>query len=158
MIEPLGLLDPPANRPAAFSYANTLGSDTEAWQSDAFSQSSGEHSFGSGLSTPGDTVREPSAHRSLGTRVFGEGELKENIDPARFQILKVLGEGAAGRVYLAFDRDIGREVAIKFYRYDSDKVSNDIAREVRISGRIVHPGMTPLYDVGRGDDGCTIPS
>ncbi|MEE2788191.1 MAG: serine/threonine-protein kinase [Myxococcota bacterium] len=92
--------------------------------------------------------------RTLGTRVFGDHGTDASSAGSRFQILKHLGEGAAGQVFLAFDTDIGREVAIKFYRGSVTAPRDDVAREARITGRVAHSGAVPLYDVGRGDDGA----
>jgi serine/threonine-protein kinase len=71
----------------------------------------------------------------------------------RFAIRGLLGEGSFGRVYLAYDQDIGRDVAVKVFKEAAANRDGDVAREVQIAGRIDHPGVPPIYDVGRGDDG-----
>ena len=91
--------------------------------------------------------------QTLGTRVFGPARSTHASTEARFRILRPLGEGQVGHVFLAFDNDIGREVAIKFYGTSSASQAEHIAREVRITGRVAHSGAAPLYDVGQGDDG-----
>ena len=83
--------------------------------------------------------------------VLGRGASK-GADP-RFTIRGLLGEGAFGRVFLAHDRDIDREVAVKVFKLAPGETTEDVAREVQIAGRIEHPGVPPVYDVGVGDDG-----
>jgi eukaryotic-like serine/threonine-protein kinase len=134
-----------------YSYADTLGTAIAVFRT------SDGHSLMSDSSQGDSSVdwvdKGYSTRQSVGARIFPDSSQEKLIDASRFKILKVLGEGAAGRVYLAFDSDIGREVAIKFYRGAATGLSEDIAREIRISGRVVHPGVTPVYDVGQGDDG-----
>jgi serine/threonine-protein kinase len=74
---------------------------------------------------------------------------------ARFDRVRLLGEGAMGHVELARDNDIRRTVAVK--RLHSDGQSEDallrFADEVRIVGQLEHPSIVPVYDVGRDDAG-----
>jgi serine/threonine-protein kinase len=80
----------------------------------------------------------------------------------RFQIASVLGQGAMGVVYLAQDPEIGRPVAIKTVRPGS--IGGQIAQELearflqeaRLAGRLQHPNIVTVYDVGRSDDVCFI--
>jgi serine/threonine-protein kinase len=71
----------------------------------------------------------------------------------RYEILKPLGRGAMGVVYLARDPIIDRKLALKTLRVDLD---DDVAgefrerflREARAAGRINHPGIVTIHDVG----------
>jgi len=85
------------------------------------------------------------------TPLFSDAE--GPVAAERFVIQGVLGEGSFGRVLLAYDRDIGREVAVKIFKSETGSDRGDVAREVQIAGRIEHPGVPPVYDVGCGDDG-----
>ncbi|MEZ5397906.1 MAG: serine/threonine-protein kinase [Bryobacterales bacterium] len=73
----------------------------------------------------------------------------------RFRLLREVGRGGLGEVYVADDRDIGRQVAIKRIRVDarSDAAVGRFVREVRTTGQLDHPNIVPLHDVGRDDDG-----
>jgi len=71
-----------------------------------------------------------------------------------------LGRGGIGRVYVAFDRHIGREVAIKELLpapvADAPEAVEDrmrFLREARVTGQLEHPGIVPVYEVGRRPDG-----
>lgn len=73
----------------------------------------------------------------------------------RFVGLKTLGEGASGKVYLAHDKDIKRDIAIKHLKFAHED-NNQLVRflkEVQITGRLDHPGTTVLYDVGTSESG-----
>jgi len=73
----------------------------------------------------------------------------------RFRIERPLGQGAMGSVYLAIDPEIEREVAIKIVRTDltdsdrRDEVETRFLREAKIAGRLQHPNIVTIYDVGR---------
>jgi serine/threonine protein kinase len=71
----------------------------------------------------------------------------------RYQVLRSLGRGAMGVVYLAEDPLIERQVALKTLRVDVDaEVSKEFRerffREARAAGRLSHPGIVMVHDVG----------
>ncbi|PWT73866.1 MAG: hypothetical protein C5B46_04885, partial [Proteobacteria bacterium] len=72
----------------------------------------------------------------------------------RFEILRSLGRGAQGEVYLAEDTQLKRRVAIKTLRLHSGSRDDDGARikalldEALIVGQLSHPNIVPLYDAG----------
>jgi len=76
----------------------------------------------------------------------------------RFEITSVLGQGAMGVVYLANDPHIGRQVAIKTVRpgLGRDETAHEIEerlrKEARLAGRLQHPNIVTIYDVGRDGD------
>ncbi|HEY3256382.1 MAG TPA: serine/threonine-protein kinase [Polyangiaceae bacterium] len=85
-------------------------------------------------------------------------ELSAELDPAarpRFDRVRLLGKGGMGEVELARDNDIRRTVAVK--RLNGELVSHEaqlrFADEVRVVGQLEHPGIVPIYDVGRDDSG-----
>src|SRR5690606_22961685 len=65
-----------------------------------------------------------------------------------------LGRGGMGVVRSAMDVWLDREVAIKRPRADlpRDQVER-VMREARVTARLVHPGIVPVFDVGEDDDG-----
>src|ERR1700722_72020 len=83
----------------------------------------------------------------------------DRVPPAkigRYRVLRVLGDGGFGRVYLAFDDDLGRNVAIKVpHRYRVSQAGDVEAylSEARILARLEHHSIVPVYDCGRTDDG-----
>lgn len=64
----------------------------------------------------------------------------------RFLLLKRLGQGAQGTVYLARDEQLGREVAIKMlgHRQQSDR----LMQEARNVSNLNHSNIIPLYEIG----------
>ncbi|MDA8384243.1 MAG: protein kinase [Betaproteobacteria bacterium] len=71
----------------------------------------------------------------------------------RFTIVKRLGEGAQGLVYLANDTYLGREVAIKSIHLKRSRAGDGHAmkrllEEARIVSRLRHPNIVTLYDAG----------
>jgi len=66
----------------------------------------------------------------------------------RYQLLEVLGEGGMGRVYLAADLDLKRQVAMKVIRRGAEKHSARFLEEAQILGQLEHPSIVPLHDLG----------
>jgi tRNA A-37 threonylcarbamoyl transferase component Bud32 len=73
----------------------------------------------------------------------------------RFRILRFHREGGLGRVYLARDEELGRDVALKEIR--PDKIAADLRGrfilEAEINGGLEHPGIVPVYSLGSYGDG-----
>ncbi len=75
----------------------------------------------------------------------------------RYEILKVLGRGAMGVVYLARDPLIDRQVALKTLRLDidpdvADEFRERFLREARAAGRLSHRNIVTIHDVGEDAD------
>jgi serine/threonine protein kinase len=74
----------------------------------------------------------------------------------RYKILGVLGRGAMGAVYRALDPLIDREVAIKTLLPNlpeeiMEEVRERFIREARSAGRLNHPNIVTIFDVGEHD-------
>lgn len=68
-----------------------------------------------------------------------------------FQIVRKLGEGGLGTVWLAKDSKLKRNVAIKEMKLsalESPKAWFRFRREAEITGHLEHPGIVPLYQFG----------
>src|SRR5262249_13624147 len=68
-----------------------------------------------------------------------------------FQIVRLLGRGAMGSVYLARDLTLHRVVAIKVLRWDlaaSEDDAERFRREARTTGQLAHPSIVPLHSFG----------
>jgi serine/threonine protein kinase len=73
---------------------------------------------------------------------------------ADFVLVRTLGEGGMGRVELAHQRSLAREVAIKTLKPDPAPVSfRALVREARITGLLEHPGVIPVHAFGVDEDG-----
>jgi tRNA A-37 threonylcarbamoyl transferase component Bud32 len=69
----------------------------------------------------------------------------------RFVLLEAIGRGAMGTVYAAYDRQLDRKVAIKLLHahalVDPDARAQ-LLREARALGKISHPHVVPVHEVG----------
>src|SRR5688572_19104645 len=73
-----------------------------------------------------------------------------------FNIIRVLGRGGMGVVYLARDERLGREVALKvldIYDTPDREQKSRFIREARAAAAIRHPNVATIYDVGETEDG-----
>jgi hypothetical protein len=75
------------------------------------------------------------------------------IDRGRYELRDLLGSGGMGDVWLAMDKRIGREVAVKVARPEDDEDIKRFLREARVQGQLDHPAVVPVHDVGTRDDG-----
>ncbi|PKD39356.1 hypothetical protein CWO84_16735 [Methylomonas sp. Kb3] len=75
-----------------------------------------------------------------------------------YSLRGAVGVGGGGQVLLGFDERIGREVAIKELldqaANDDVELSARFLREARITGRLEHPGIVPVYDLGTKQSGA----
>src|SRR4051794_31299890 len=71
----------------------------------------------------------------------------------RYRILEPIGSGGMGTLYLAHDPTIERQVAIKVLRPDPDnpEFRERFAREAKSAGRLSHPNIVSIFDVGEQD-------
>ena len=80
----------------------------------------------------------------------------------KYTIQSVLGKGAMGVVYKAFDPGIERVVAIKTVRkdrVDPDLVEQSMARfknEAKAAGRLLHPNIVSVYEYGEDEENAFI--
>ncbi len=73
----------------------------------------------------------------------------------KYEIRKLLGRGGMGAVYLAFDSMIEREVAIKVLPpsiASSPRVLQRFLAEARATGKLNHPNVVSIYDIGQAGD------
>src|SRR5947209_10550886 len=68
----------------------------------------------------------------------------------RFRLLRVLGRGGMGEVYLAEDDQLRRQVAIKVIQteYPDPDATRLFLREARAIAMLNHPHILPLFDFG----------
>ncbi len=77
----------------------------------------------------------------------------------RYQILEVLGKGAMGTVYKGSDPAIDRLEALKTIRLDTvadegeiQELKERLVREAKAAGKLSHPNIVTIYDVGHEGD------
>ena len=71
----------------------------------------------------------------------------------RYELQEVIGQGAMGKVYRAFDPDLDRHVAIKVVRgLSTEQARARLLREGRALAKFDHPNVVPVHDVGIDGD------
>ena len=85
--------------------------------------------------------------------------------PGRYEVIEELARGGSGRILVVFDRHIGRKIAMKELLSDISKapskaddpqvtaIRNRFLREARVTGRLEHPSIVPVYEIGCHADG-----
>ncbi|MBK9030865.1 MAG: protein kinase [Myxococcales bacterium] len=93
--------------------------------------------------------------RSDGVAVADEaGGEDVALDGPRYRLGGELGVGAMGRVRVAYDRLLAREVALKQVRQDGDAAAEAaLLREARVTAGLDHPGIVAVLDAGIDPDG-----
>jgi TolB-like protein len=75
----------------------------------------------------------------------------------RYRIVRRLGSGAMGVVYLAHDPQLDRAVALKLLRSRhalSAGARERLVAEARAASALDHPNVAAVYEIGETDDGC----
>src|SRR5512139_1203555 len=78
----------------------------------------------------------------------------------RYDIVRRVGEGGMGKVYLGMDRIIRRPVALKLFSLESlpsdgaarDRIIRDFFLEIQTAGALLHPNIVVIHDVGKKGD------
>jgi len=88
--------------------------------------------------------------------IVGEKPAMVADGKVRYELANRLGEGGVGEVLKARDNDIDRDVAIKRLRPEMRASNANLLRfaeEVRTVGRLEHPNIVPIHDVGVHENG-----
>ncbi|PLY03806.1 MAG: hypothetical protein C0623_00195 [Desulfuromonas sp.] len=91
-----------------------------------------------------------------GTMVLGKGSTAPTL--GRYEVVRELGQGAMGTVYLGRDPKINREVAIKTLNLQEvepaelKEFKERFFREAEAAGRLNHPNIVTIYDAGEEHD------
>jgi serine/threonine protein kinase len=96
-----------------------------------------------------DPLATPNQHFSGDTQLPQPPAVTE--PPLRYKVLKVLGEGGFGIVYLAYDEQLQRQVAIKVQHprlADRPEVAPAYLAEARAVATLDHANIVPVYDFG----------
>lgn len=75
------------------------------------------------------------------------------------ELLDTIGEGGMGVVRRGTQRALGREVAVKGLKEDhkDEHSASKLIREARVTGRLEHPNIIPVYDIAEEDgDGAPL--
>ena len=87
---------------------------------------------------------------------FSSDQHDQRIVARRYQIVRQIGSGGMGAVYLARQLNVGNQVAIKFlpaHLADDADLRRRFEREAALTLQVTHPGAAQLLDAGQDDDG-----
>jgi len=81
--------------------------------------------------------------------------LLDKVIAKRYKILDILGRGGMGVVYLAYDRELDEEIALKTlpreFAYDTRAI-NDMRSEVKVARGLSHHNIVRVHDLGKDGD------
>ena len=130
----------------------------------AFSDRTDHNSLGTMYNTDADydiTHLGPLDDKTI-LRPLNASKSSNSTTPNKFEqeysLQGTVGVGGVGRVLLGVDEKIGREVAIKEMLGKTAHLDASLydrfLREARITGRLEHPGVAPVYDFGIQGNGA----
>ncbi|HUG97908.1 MAG TPA: serine/threonine-protein kinase [Gammaproteobacteria bacterium] len=97
-----------------------------------------------------------SKDKSLDATRLDRPQMPEKL--GKYSIIREVGRGSSGTVYLSHDPFYGRDVAIKLYKEPGaeDDAEQRVARkmffnEAQMVGRLQHPNILPIFDAGEED-------
>lgn len=105
----------------------------------------------------------PPVHPNAGTETLNTIESASTpptqiavpILAGRYQVLGEIGRGGMGEVLRVHDPDFGRALALKVMLAHHARADAEgrFLEEARITGRLQHPGIPPVHEIGKLDDG-----
>ncbi len=108
-----------------------------------------------------DTERQSVEVKSAGDRMSKQPSKAQQRSSessigqiGRFQLRAILGQGAFGRVYRAYDPQLDRMLALKvpIFAQDETKKAARFELEAKAAANLRHPNIVPVFDSGKVDD------
>jgi len=75
------------------------------------------------------------------------------VPPSSYAIVGEVARGGLGRILKAYDRRLGRSVALKELLHTSGDAAARFVREALVTARLQHPAIVPVYEAGHWTDG-----
>ncbi len=117
-------------------------------------------SKGHSLDSRYDTIRADGAERNVGRTTFSGQSPREQIPDTlvegRYKLVKQIGTGGMGVVYLAMDQRLERNVAIKrlvVKSYNARTVQRRFLREAQTIAALGHYNIVNIFDIGQDQEG-----
>ena len=106
----------------------------------------------------------PSApEKDSETHPMNEQSAERGLTIGRYEIIRSIGKGAMGEVFLGRDPHINRLTAVKTVRFEENFADDDIEqikikffREAESAGTLSHPHIVTIYDAGEDGDSAYI--
>jgi hypothetical protein len=107
-----------------------------------------------------DSLTQPSPFADTIAMAVGDGMAPQPTEVPdatkdRYRVVSLLGEGGMGRVFEVVDEQFGRNVALKELIADARGTDFEarFVIEAVVTANLEHPGVVPVYERGRRDDG-----
>ena len=121
------------------------------------------HGHGNGPTRDPDRTAAPATEPAVGTSLFDRGYPAEvEVAPAtdlplrdrqRYEFGDEHARGGLGKIMLARDRELDRQVAVKELLNQGNTSRARFVREAMITARLEHPGIVPVHEAGRWSTG-----
>lgn len=111
-----------------------------------------------------DLARDPSVPEEISNKIIDSALQTKGGSSAngvrlsarscdRYQRITEIGRGGLGLVHQVYDQDLGRMIALKELPQVNGETQKRFAREARITAKLQHPGIVPVYDAGVDEQG-----
>jgi eukaryotic-like serine/threonine-protein kinase len=91
---------------------------------------------------------QPSSNPLTGDQTGSGALLRPGTRIHHYELIRQLGRGGMGSVFLARDTRLGRKVAIKFLHTDNPELTQRFILEARTTARCSHENIVVIYEVG----------
>jgi serine/threonine protein kinase len=135
-----------------------LSEDAKARLKDSVRGEQLRRSHGDLLPTITSEMQGDQTYRSSSGHFPPVKERESRRSSSRFTLIKPLGEGGLGQVWLARDETLKRSVALKEMTLEAaqfPRAWDRFYREAEITGHLEHPNIVPLYHFGTDPDSGT---
>src|SRR4051794_36125306 len=102
--------------------------------------------------------RDSSPRHRTSHPVYSADSMLATLVLDRYRLVRRLGAGGFGTVWLAEDERLGREVAVKRVLIGDGDEAERARREAQVVARLSHPGIVALYEAGADDAACYLVS
>ncbi|MCA2982057.1 MAG: protein kinase [Myxococcaceae bacterium] len=103
-----------------------------------------------------ETPKCPACGRTETIRLNRSDRLVDKVIAGRFKIVRKLGQGGMGAVYLAEQIGIGHRLALKFLKseFSTDaEIARRFLNEAKTYARVTHPNAVTFHEFGQDDEG-----
>ncbi len=99
--------------------------------------------------------KEQKALEASASAASKSADTQGAVSPGRYKMIKKIGQGGMGVVYLAEDAVLKREVAYKILPQsirENATVLKNFLQEARIAAALNHPNIVTIFDTGKNED------